>query len=416
MLLALTRLGASLKLFHPKQSSLYLPHAPQTYLPRTRLSTLRANPTQRTTLLFTPSPRQHYGFPFTCPDLKSTMFTQALGRHNATIPPPTSSITSKQQSLGSSFARNGPAPKKATSPLASGIKQNGAGIYARGSYNQGTKRTSSGLAKTLDFHEDMVNYPTLNIAALEKENDLPLTYNASARSTNAGLATALFDEDDFDSDVDLDVEDPATKGTVTYPKLPQAGSSESRDSGYQSRPPTAQQRIELDSSQPVPWSSSPLDHFKTPQKSEALKPRTKRAFLPWSQNQKAASTQEVDDHIESEEENLPPKKKHSTETKAKVASTPQQTKSQYLWNTTASGLKQQQKNLREQNKKQAKENDTSVDDLQEAVKKRKKNTIHRIFLSEEQQNVLNLVTEYKKSVFFTGSAGKISTAFLKTIC
>jgi ATP-dependent DNA helicase PIF1 len=43
--------------------------------------------------------------------------------------------------------------------------------------------------------------------------------------------------------------------------------------------------------------------------------------------------------------------------------------------------------------------------MKEAIKKKKKNTIHKIFLSEEQQNVLNLVAEYKKSVFFTGSAG-----------
>jgi ATP-dependent DNA helicase PIF1 len=245
----------------------------------------------------------------------------------------------------------------------------------------------------------------MNIAGMEKENDFPLAYNHSARSSNAGLATALFDEDDFDSDVDLDVEDPATKGTVTYPNLPKTGSSGSRDSGYQSRPQTAWQKTELDSSQPIPWSSSPSEHFKTPQKPVAAKPKAKRAFLPWSQNQKAANSQQADDQIESEEETAHPKKRQSVETKQEIASTPKQ-KSQYPWNTTASALKVQQKNLREQNKKQAKEINASLDDVKEAVKKRKKNTVHRIFLSEEQQNVLNLVTEHKKSVFFTGSAGR----------
>lgn len=334
------------------------------------------------------------------------MFNQAVNRHNATIPPPASHIASKQQSLGTSFARNGSGLSKTASPLASTTKQNGAGSFARSSYNQGTKRTSSGLAKTLDFHEEIVDYPTLNMAAMEKENHVPAATNASARGSNNGLATALFDEDDFDSDIDLDVEDPATKGTVTYPKLPQRGSSDSRDSGYQSHPPpAAQARVELDSSQPIPWSSSPLEHFKTPQKKEPPKPRNKRAFLPWSQNQKAASSQEVDDQIVEEEELPRPKKRQSTEPRAEVVATPKP-KSQYPWNTTQSALKLQQKNLREANKKQAKENDVSVDDLKEAVKKRKKNTVHRIFLSEEQQNVLNLVTEYKKSVFFTGSAGE----------
>jgi ATP-dependent DNA helicase PIF1 len=349
------------------------------------------------------------------------MFKHAVTDFNAGIPPPAPSVASKQQSLGSSFARNGSIHDHNTSPLASGTRQNGvakpalSASHARGTYSQGTKRTSAGLVKALDFQEDVIDYPSLSIADMEKENELPLAYSTSARSSNTGLATALFDEDDFDSDIDLDVEDPATKGSVTYPKLPQGASSDSRDSGYQSPPRLAQQKLEPASSQPIPWSSSPLDHFKTPKKAEAPKPRAKRAFLPWSQNQQAASTQELDDPIEAEEENTRPKKRQSTEPKAEVAATPKP-KSQYLWNTTASAIKQQQKTLREQNKKQTKENEASVDDLQEAMKKKKKNQVHRIFLSEEQQNVLNLVTEYKKSVFFTGSAGKFCITIITTTC
>jgi ATP-dependent DNA helicase PIF1 len=146
----------------------------------------------------------------------------------------------------------------------------------------------------------------------------------------------------------------------------------------------------------------------TPKKPEPPKPRTKRAFLPWSQNQQAANTQDVQDGIEEheeEEETARPKKKQSIAPKAEVTVTPKP-KTAYAWNTTASALKLQQKNFREQNKKAAKENYTSVDDLKEAVNKRKKNAVARIFLSEEQQHVLSLVTEHKKSVFFTGSAGK----------
>ncbi|KAH7380238.1 hypothetical protein DE146DRAFT_289490 [Phaeosphaeria sp. MPI-PUGE-AT-0046c] len=408
MLLALSKLGASLNLVRSKHSFSHLLHAPKTSLPKTRLSRSRptstASFTTRTTL--TTSPRPYYSYLAIRPHATTTMFNQAVNRHNATIPPPASHIASKQQSLGTSFARNGPALSKTESPLASATKLNAGGPFARSSYNQGIKRTSSGLAKSLDFHEEIVDYPTLSMAGMEKENRVPPAPSASVRSSNAGLATALFDEDDFDSDIDLDVEDPATKGTVTYPKLPQGGSSESRDSGYLSHPPpAAQARIELDSSQPIPWSSSPLEHFKTPQKKDLPIPRNKRAFLPWSQNQKAASTQEAEDQINEEEEVSRPKKRQSTEPKAEVAATPKP-KSQYPWNTTQSALKQQQKNLREQNKKQSKETEASVDDLKDIVKKRKKNTVHRIFLSEEQQNVLNLVTEHKKSVFFTGSAGE----------
>lgn len=412
MLLKLARLGASLKLFDPKQAPPHLPHPPQSYLLKTR-STLRTNPANRFASRPTTATRPYYGHLYTRPRSHSTMFNQAVSRHNAAIPPPAPSIPSKQQSLGTSFLRNGLSQNKATNTLASATKQNGAsrtahaGSFARGQHNQGTKRSASGLAKALDFQDDLLSYPSLSIGGQEKENDFAIAHNAQARNNSTGLATALFDEDDFDSDIDLDVEDPATKGTVTYPKLPQAF-SESRDSGYNPRPQTSRHSEELDSSQPISWTQSSPSHMLTPKKPEPPKPRTKRAFLPWSQNQQAANTQDVQDRIEEheeEEETVRPKKKQSIAPKAEVTVTPKP-KTAYAWNTTASALKLQQKNFREQNKKAAKENDTSVDDLKEAVNKRKKNAVARIFLSEEQQHVLSLVTEHKKSVFFTGSAGK----------
>lgn len=79
-------------------------------------------------------------------------------------------------------------------------------------------------------------------------------------------------------------------------------------------------------------------------------------------------------------------------------------KSQYPWNTTASALKLQQKALKEQHKAKVAEN---MDDTDSAKRKRK-SVIAKMFLSEEQKNVLDLVIQHKKSVFFTGSAGKPS--------
>lgn len=415
MLLALTRLGATLKLIRLPPSP---PHPPQTYLPRTRLSN---SPHARYGYLTT-QPSLHHTSHFSTqimlplPRATPTMLHTAVNKHNATVPPPAPGVASKQQSLGSAFGRNGSNQNIAPRPLASATKQNGAGKsglgnFSLGSYNQGTKRTSSGLAKTLSSQGDTFSYPSLSMASTEKENDFAAMRNAPPGASNTVLATALFDEDDFDSDIDLEMEDPATKGIVTYPSLPKIDSSESADSGYQSRPPTTQQRLELDSSQPILWSSSPLEHFKTPQKPEKLPPRSRRAFLPWSHNQQQANLQQAQDQIEEEDkedvaETPRPTKRQSTEVKPAPVATPKP-KNDYLWNTTASGLKQQQKNLREMHKKQSEKNDVSVDDLKDAVKKRKKNTVHRIFLSEEQQNVLNLVTEYKKSVFFTGSAGTL---------
>lgn len=400
MLFELKRLGASLTLRQQSVSPSLL-HSSPAHLPRARLSGSPIHP--RTYSIADPR-HSSYGYLSTRPYGTAVMIKQAVNSHNAAIPPPSPTVASKpkQQSLGASFARNAPAQNSAPRPLMSNTKQNGAGRSGLGHFALGTKRTASGLAKSLGSQEDTFSYPTLHSSGVEKENYGSTTRTAASRTNSTGLATALFDEDDFDSDVDLDMEDPATKGTVRYPSLPQVTSSDSKDSGYQSRPDTAQHRPEPDSSQQIPWSSSPIEHFKTPQKPQPTQPKSRRAFLPWSQNQKAATSQQ--DRIEEHDEEVSrPKKRQTVMPKTESASTPN-TKNQYLWNTTASALKQQQKNLREANKKKESEA-VSMEDLKDAAKKRKKQAVARLFLSEEQQHVLNLVTEGKKSVFFTGSAG-----------
>ncbi|KAF2845578.1 hypothetical protein T440DRAFT_543679 [Plenodomus tracheiphilus IPT5] len=332
------------------------------------------------------------------------MFKQAVQAHDAIASTSPPQNTYKQASLGNTLGRVESGRKQPTRPLGNAVRQNSAGSQRPFKpVTQGIKRTSSGIAKSLSSQEDIFDYPTLNIAGMEKENELPAAFHNPPRGTSTGLATALFDEDDFDSDVDLDVEDPATKGTVTYPTLPQGAPANSRDSGYGSRPPTAQPKIQV-SSQPIPWSSSPVEHFKTPTKPAV---KTKRRQLPWGQNLKAQPVTETRDHIESDEDVGQPKKRRSTEPEPTVATpAPKDSKAQYPFNVTASGLKQQQKVFREQMKAQTKSGQAADDTVKEAIKKKKQNSVHRIFLSEEQQNVLNLVTEYKKSVFFTGSAGE----------
>ena len=400
MLLAPSRQGAELKLFPPRVLPLRLLQLSRTHLPRTRYCA------SRPTLADHPTPCLHFGLLSPRPHTTATMFKQAVHDHNATITPPTATVSSQQQSLGSSFARTGTAH-----PLATTTKHNSAAKQGLGMMHaQGVKRTSSGLAKAVGPQDDTFDYHALNMIGMEKENGV--TQNVAGRTNSTGLATALYDDDDFDSEVDLDVEDPATKGSVSHANLSPMTSSDSRDSGYESRLQTAQSMAEPGSSQPIPWSSSPLEHFKTPQKLEPLKPRTRRAQLPSAFNQHKQAAAKVEEQAEVEDD-ARPKKRPSLE-KDEAASTPKP-KSQYAWNTTASALKQQQKDLRERNKKVMKEGEASVDALKEANEKRKKNTIHRIFLSEEQQNVLNLVTEHQKSVFFTGSAGTGKSVLLREI-
>jgi ATP-dependent DNA helicase PIF1 len=398
MLHAFTKLGASLRLFPAKGPQLPLPRA---HLSRTRLSTVPRRPRQIDFV-----PRHYYGYLAARPHTTQNMLKQAVQEHNAgsaAAPPASSNPAFKQPSLANTLNRAGSTQRPGTRPVAFGAnniaKKNAAGVHRSPTQvAHGAKRTSSGLAKTWSSNEDMFEYPTLNVSEMEKENDFP-AYRTPSRSNSGGLATALFDEDDFDSDIDLDVEDPATKGTVTYPKLPPVSPTATRDSGYSSRPQSVQPKIELDSSQPIPWSSSPAEHFKTPPKPQP--PKSKRRTLPWSQQQSQHKQQLTP---EPEEDVTANKKRKSAMDTTQRIYTPQAkepSKPQYPWNTTASAIKLQQKTLREQYKAKVAE---SIDDT-ESVKRKKKNVIAKMFLSDEQKNVLDLVIAHKKSVFFTGSAG-----------
>ena len=273
--------------------------------------------------------------------------------------------------------------------------------------SHGIKRSSSGLAKALDTQEDSFAYPSLNVA--DFGNDVS-SFQNTATGQSMPLSTVLYDEDDFDSDIDLDVEDPATKSTVQYPPQPQPSTV---DSAYysaktQSPAPKHTPIQELKSSQPIPWSSSPPEHFRTPSKPQPIPAPTKRRTLPWLQNGGQAKTEFVQDEIEEELDSHRPKKRKSVEADVTATPAPKPNKPEYPWNTTQSAIKQQQKTLRETNKKavSAKVNEGTEEDVKAAKERKKKNMVHRIFLSEEQQSVLNLVVDSKKSVFFTGSAGE----------
>jgi ATP-dependent DNA helicase PIF1 len=87
----------------------------------------------------------------------------------------------------------------------------------------------------------------------------------------------------------------------------------------------------------------------------------------------------------------------------------------FPWNTSASAIKEQQKQLRQANKKLVKEYEPTIAEKSLADEKKKNKQLHRVFLSEEQKHVLELVAESKKSVFFTGSAGTGKSVLLREI-
>ena len=86
--------------------------------------------------------------------------------------------------------------------------------------------------------------------------------------------------------------------------------------------------------------------------------------------------------------------------------------SPYPWNKTASAVKEEQKRLRQGHRKLVKDIE-GTDVAKSNTKKKKREALPRVFLSDEQRSVLNLVVEQQKSVFFTGSAGTGKSVLLR---
>ncbi|KAG8631223.1 hypothetical protein KVT40_000363 [Elsinoe batatas] len=387
---------------------------------------------------------------------RRTMFQQAVAKHDANSskqktlsqqlfsnsPPQPQSRKSGLPNLGNSILR--PSPSSAlNAPFKKQVPSATTGDALKRSLDgQGVKRTHNGLQKSFSTHgafEDTRGSQTKPIVIDEMK---PVRSSVPQATNNE-----FFQEDDFDSDIDLDVEDPTSKDLLRssatkkqaarakpfYPTLPRyqaanAGRSTSPgDSGYGSLPPAGALPL---STQPIPWSSSPPEHIEAPpqrsrpsyQAAESrrsdypsaktshpsitgfvtpAKPAKKRT-LPWN----VAKEQQ-----EQADQNGPPPPTSYQETP--------HTKSQQLWNPTASAVKQQQKTLREVNKKKSKfveaeENALKILEKEREDKQRKK-YVARVFLSEEQQHVLDLVVDHKKSVFFTGSAGTGKSVLLREI-
>lgn len=348
------------------------------------------------------------------------MFHAAVKNHSAATPTkPAHAVQAKQQNLVGSF-KSSQSTQKPLSTLSGNVPKHVTDRHHSGqSHGIGIKRTSGGLAKALGSQEkNSFGYPSLRIP--DSEDDLTLLHKANTGQSS--LSTVLFDENDFDSDIDLDVEDPATRSSVVqYPSLPRSGTADSAYHSAKTQSPALKEIEELRSSQPIPWSSSPLDHFnpppkhfKSPSKWQPAPAPTKRRTLPWLQNTQTKK-EVIEDELDEELDINRPRKRMSTEAAAVVTATPapKSNKPDYPWNSTQSAIKQQQKTLRETNKRAGKVNDD--DEVKAAMKRRKKSTIHKIFLSEEQQNVLSLVVENKKSVFFTGSAGMMPFAPISAV-
>lgn len=223
-------------------------------------------------------------------------------------------------------------------------------------------------------------------------------------------ANVFFDENDFDDDSNIDLDDePASTRAAQVSRPSTASTLPSKHSDQSSHGPVNTPA----SSAPLPWSSSPPSHYQMapPKAIPPAKPAvpSKRRSLPWIEEEKRQKAQE-----EMDSTGPPPLSKDAARKKIKSyeMSTPQGKSGADLpWNKTASAVKEEQKRLR-QGARKIKEG-WDKNKMEEIKKAAKRESIARVFLSDEQKEVLKLVVEQKKSVFFTGSAGTGKSVLLR---
>ncbi|ELR05216.1 hypothetical protein GMDG_01654 [Pseudogymnoascus destructans 20631-21] len=270
-----------------------------------------------------------------------------------------------------------------------------------------------------------------------------LTQEAPSKSHAPQPVEFDFDDFDDDSDLDLEVEYPLALPPLTSMPPPKLSATP--------------QHLANPSSGPIPWSSSPQAHMGLPPGAGAKRssfqepeqqitnlissepsidanPRpAKRRTTPWAQRaaeEKEAQPQQreqaarctqcfkcqgyghysgsctrehpKDNAIQHDEDSFTPLPKEKS----------------LPWNTTASAIRDKRGAFREHQKTlKMKREHTSITEMFKTKPKAstKEEKGANIFLSSEQSNVLELVTQQKKSVFFTGSAGTGKSVLMRAI-
>jgi ATP-dependent DNA helicase PIF1 len=336
-----------------------------------------------------------------------------------------------------------------------------AGPGRQGSVGDKVWTSSSGLREDMNNVESQV--VTQAAVIINTSTDIvDLTQEAPSKSHAPQPVEFDFDDFDDDSDLDLEVEYPLALPTLSAPRQPLASMSPNNTNFPASMPPpklsATPQHLTNPSSGPIPWSSSPQAHLAPPPGAGAKRssfqepeqqitnlissepsidanPRpAKRRTTPWAQ--RAA-----------EEKEAPPQQREQaargtqcfkclgyghyagscTRARPKDNAIPQDEDSftplpkekSLPWNTTASAIKDKRGAFKEHQKTlKMKREHTSITEMFKTKTKgstAKEEKGANIFLSSEQSNVLELVTQQKKSVFFTGSAGTGKSVLMRAI-
>jgi ATP-dependent DNA helicase PIF1 len=222
--------------------------------------------------------------------------------------------------------------------------------------------------------------------------------STAAHTNNLAPSVPIYDSDlSDDENIDLDFQ--SVSALPQLPPQPPKATATDRD-----EPPPATNSSTLSWSQSSPSHLQPPPRVVPPQQKSTKRPSPdgdepapvdkKRRQLPWPTRQEPAD-EDAEERYGAAAATPAPKAKESAP-----------------WNTTASAVKAQKKQLKTQHK-DSERVEASLDDMQEAAKSHRGKAA--ISLSNEQRHVKNLVVEKGQSVFFTGPAGTGKSVLMRAI-
>ena len=294
---------------------------------------------------------------------------------------------------------------------------------------RGLKRTSSemsGLAATLNNADAFKDQST--VIDLTQDKDVPV------KSSSSPNPLFDFDPNDFedDSDLDLDIEYPQALPPLSTSRGPLRPVTMNGGRTGVSDIPSKNESPEnhIPQSSALTWSSSPSSHKVTPPgasqprqtenntiapaeipSSEAsinADPRpTKRRSLPWSEERAERRSQEEAERNK--------QARSRSETLCGDDDLRERSQDDFPWNITPNAIKEQQKAFKNQQNKVINDGPLSSAEMRDIVATTQQGKKTAIRLSNEQNQVLDLVVNKKRSVFFTGSAGTGKSVLMRSI-
>jgi ATP-dependent DNA helicase PIF1 len=353
----------------------------------------------------------HSGGPIYSPNFE-TMLQRASSKYEANAPPPQKS----QAKGGPVVPSSSPTPNVDIRQQLK--KPNAPAVSARTMppFSKPLENRSSNMNQAPSNNKPPAGFGRGSLATLcggsnsfsEQTDVVDLTGPESQSKAQAGV---FFNESDFSDDDLLDLD---FKAPSALPPLPPAVSTPTKSITNERMPPPTSTQTD----RTIPWSSSPPSHFLPPTRNTSAAPTMANISM---KRDSSGDQNDIDvpAHKKAKKRVLPQSFKQEEpeddDNPASVTQTPNNKRKDFL-NPTASAVKEQKKQFRNQRQQEqpAANTDLSMGEIQEVTTSHSKANF-AVSLSEEQRHVLDLVVNKNQSVFFTGAAGTGKSVLMRAI-